>query len=411
MSARSAGLAERVRQRFAADGVEATRAAVVTAVRDEPAAAVLGDAALLRLADDVRGHLVGAGPLAPLLADPAVTDVLVNGADVWVDRGGGLRRADVSIGDAAAVRRLAQRLVAGCGRRLDDGRPFADARLPDGTRVHAVLPPVATTGPYLSLRTFRQRPFTLDELVEFGTIEPTLAPVLDAVVAARLAYLVTGGTGSGKTTLLATLLGLVPESERIVLVEDAAELRPRHPHVVGLQARTANVEGSGAVGLHDLVRQALRMRPDRLVVGECRGAEIVDLLAALNTGHDGGAGTLHANSPADVPARLEALGLLGGLGRAALHAQVVAGLQVILHLRRSGSGRTLDAVALLLPDGGERWATAVPAWQRGRGLGPAAPALARVLADRGVAIPPLLAGDRRVAVPPLPAAPPSGAIP
>jgi pilus assembly protein CpaF len=345
---------------------------------------------VLRLADRVHDQLVGAGPLAPLLADPKVTDVLVNGVQVWVDRGAGLRRAPVSIGDPDDVRRLAQRLAAACGRRLDDGQPYADARLPDGTRLHAVLPPVATSGPYLSLRTFRQRPFGLSDLVEHGTVPPSLAPLLAAVVGARLAYLVTGGTGSGKTTLLATLLGLVPPTERIVLVEDAAELRPVHPHVVALQARTANVEGAGTVGLTELVRQALRMRPDRLVVGECRGAEIVDLLGALNTGHDGGAGTLHANAPADVPARLEALGMLGGLPRAALHAQVLAALQVVLQVRRTDQGRILESVGVLLPRGEQRLATVVPAWQRGRGAGPGAQPLARQLADRGVAVPPIL---------------------
>jgi pilus assembly protein CpaF len=273
---------------------------------------------------------------------------------------------------------------------LDDGQPYADARLPDGTRLHAVLPPVATDGPYLSLRTFRQRPFSLGDLVEHGTVPPTVAPVLAAIVAARLAYLVTGGTGSGKTTLLSALLGLVPPTERIVLVEDAAELRPAHPHVVALQGRTANVEGAGTVGLTDLVRQALRMRPDRLVVGECRGAEIVDLLGALNTGHEGGAGTLHANEPEDVPARLEALGLLGGLPRAALHAQVVAALQVVLQLRRGERGRVLESVSVLLPSGEQRLATVVPAWRRGRGAGPGAAALGRLLVGRGVAVPAVL---------------------
>ena len=189
---------------------------------------------------------------------------------------------------------------------------------------------------------------------------------------------------------MSTLLGLVPPTERIVLVEDAAELRPVHPHVVALQARTANVEGAGAVGLTDLVRQALRMRPDRLVVGECRGAEIVDLLGALNTGHDGGAGTLHANTPADVPARLEALGLLGGLPRAALHAQVVAALQVVLQVRRTERGRVLDSVSVLLPAGEQRLATVVPAWRRTRGAGPGAAALGRMIAVRGVAVPAVL---------------------
>jgi pilus assembly protein CpaF len=249
---------------------------------------------------------------------------------------------------------------------------------------------VATSGPYLSLRTFRQRPFSLDDLVTHGTVPATVAPLLTAVVAARLAYLVIGGTGSGKTTLLSTLLGLVPVTERIVLVEDAAELHPRHPHVVALQARTSNVEGAGAVSLTDLVRQALRMRPDRIVVGECRGAEIVDLLGALNTGHDGGAGTLHANAPADVPARLEALGMLGGLPRAALHAQVVAALQVVLQVRRTDQGRVLESIGVLLPTGAERLPTVVPAWQRGLGAGPAAAALATMLLDRDVAAPAVL---------------------
>jgi pilus assembly protein CpaF len=273
----SSEVADRVRQQFAVDGVAATPAAVVTAVRRETGSGLLGDTTVLRLADQVHDQLVGAGPLAPLLGDAEVTDVLVNGVQVWVDRGAGLRLTGVTFRHPDEVRRLAQRLAAAGGRRLDDGQPYADARLADGTRLHAVLPPVATEGPYLSLRTFRHRPFSLPDLVEHGTVAPTVAPVLTAVVAARLAYLVTGGTGSGKTTLLSTLLGLVPPTERIVLVEDAAELRPRHPHVVALQARTANVEGAGVVGLTDLVRQALRMRPDRLVIGECRGAEIVDL--------------------------------------------------------------------------------------------------------------------------------------
>jgi pilus assembly protein CpaF len=384
----------RVRRQFATDGVEATPAAVVRAVRRDAGTAALGDRTVVRLADRVHDQLVGAGPLAPLLNDQDVTDVLVNGVQVWVDRGAGLHRAAVTLRDPDEVRRLAQRLVAACGRRLDDGQPYADARLPDGTRLHAVLPPVATGGPYLSLRTFRQRPFSLNDLVEHGTVAPTVAPVLAAVVTARLAYLVTGGTGSGKTTLLSTLLGMVPPTERIVLVEDAAELRPVHPHVVGLQARTANVEGAGAIGLTDLVRQALRMRPDRLVVGECRGAEIVDLLGALNTGHDGGAGTLHANAPADVPARLEALGLLGGLPRAALHAQVVAALQVVLQMRRTERGRVLESISVLLPSGDQRLATVVPAWQRLRGAGPGAPALGRLLVARGAAVPAVLAPPR-----------------
>jgi pilus assembly protein CpaF len=390
----SPDLVARVRRRFARDGAPATAAAVVAAVRDQPDAVVLGGTALLRLADRVHADLAGAGPLATLLDRPEVTDILVNRTEVWVDRGNGLERTDVSVGSPEEVRRLAQRLATAGGRRLDDSRPWVDVRLADGTRLHAVLPPVAVHGPYLSLRTFRPRPFTLPDLVMAGSMNEPLAELLAALVAARLAYLVTGGTGSGKTTLLSTLLSLVPDSERIVLVEDAAELRPAHPHVLGLQTRTPNVEGEGTVDLRELVRQALRMRPDRIVVGECRGAEVAELLAALNTGHEGGAGTLHANTPADVPARLEALGLLGGLPRPVLNAQVAAALQVVVHLRRAAAGRrVVEAVCLLLAEGPDRLMTAVPVWRRAGGPGPAAPVLARMLAERGAPVPALLAED------------------
>jgi pilus assembly protein CpaF len=337
-------------------------------------------------------HPAGAAGLMALLAQADITDVLVNGAEVWVDRGHGLQRAGVWLGTPADVHRLAQRLAAAAGRRLDEGIPFVDARLPDGTRLHAVLPPIARDGPYLSLRTLRRRAFTLPELVSAGSLDAALAELLIAVVAARLAYLVTGGTGAGKTTLLAALLSLVPADERIVIVEDAAELRPAHPHTVALEARPSNVEGAGAVTLRDLVRQALRMRPDRLVVGECRGAEVIDLLGALNTGHEGGAGTLHANSSADVPARLEALGLLGGVPREALHAQIAAALQVVLQVRTVASRRVLDEVCLLLPAAESRLVSAVPVWRRGHGTGPAAADLADLLVRRGVRPPAVLRG-------------------
>ena len=382
-------LAGRVRRRFAAGRDEVSPAAVVAAVRDT-GGPVLGDRDVLRLAARVHDELVGAGPLGPLLADPSVTDVLVNATEVWVDRGDGLRLSRVALSSPEAVRRLAQRLVGATGRRLDDGSPYADAILPDGTRLHAVLPPVATGGPYLSLRTFRRRPFTLADLVARDTVPAPVADLLAAVVAARLAYLVVGGTGSGKTTLLNTLIELVPRDERIVLVEDAAELRPVHPHVVSLQCRMSNVEGAGSVEMTDLVRQALRMRPDRLVVGECRGAEIVDLLRALNTGHEGGAGTLHANAIADVPARLEALGLLGGLPRVALHAQAAAALQVVLQMRRAASGRVLETVGLVAAEGPDRFVTVRPVWERSTGVCAAAGSLGSLLAARGVRVPDLL---------------------
>ena len=376
-------LTDRVRDQFVRDGVAASAVAVASALRAEPSAAALGDTTLLRIADRVHGDISGAGPLAPLLADPAVTDVLVNGVEVWIDRGDGLRRAPAVFHDPEDVRRIAQRLASAAGRRLDDGSPYVDARLPDGTRLHAVLPPIATCGPCLSLRTFRQRPFTVAELVP-----APVAQLLAAIVAARLSFLVSGGTGSGKTTLLAAMLSLVPPTERIVAVEESAELNPHHPHFVGLQCRTSNVEGAGAVGLPDLVRQALRMRPDRLVVGECRGAEVADLLAALNTGHEGGAGTVHANAAADVPARLEALALAGGLPRPALHAQLASAVQVVLHLRRGPHGRVLEEVCLLHPANG--LVAAIPAWRRTTGPGPAAAHFASLLRGRATALPSLL---------------------
>jgi pilus assembly protein CpaF len=266
--------------------------------------------------------------------------VLVNAPDeVWVDRGSGLQRVPVRFRDEAAVRRLAQRLAASAGRRLDMGRPTVDARLAGGVRLHAVVPPLSPSGTLISLRVLRRKAFGLDELVECGTVLPELAGLLEALVVSRASFLVTGGTGSGKTTVLAALLSLVPATERVVLVEDAGELAPDHHHLLRLEARTANVEGAGAVDLRSLVREALRMRPDRIVVGEVRGAEVVELLAALNTGHDGGAGTLHASSASTVPARLEALGLAAGLPRAAVHSQVAAGVQAVVHLERARDGR------------------------------------------------------------------------
>lgn len=326
--------------------------------------------------------VAGVGPLGALLQDPQVTDVLVNGVQVWVDRGEGLVRAPITMSSGEQVRRLAQRLAAACGRRLDDGMPYADGRLSDGSRLHAVLPPIATGGPYLSLRTFRLRARPLAELVP-----AQLAELLTAIVEARLSFLIAGGTGSGKTTLLNAMLGVVSPRERIVVVEDAAELHPAHPHVVGLQARGSNVEGSGGVGMPDLVRQALRMRPDRLVVGECRGVELVELLGALNTGHEGSASTIHANRCADVPTRLEALGLLGGVPLPALRAQIAAAFQVVLQLRRSPSGRGLAEICLLARPRGEGPLSTWPVWSHHAGLGPAAQPLALALAANGASVP------------------------
>lgn len=305
----------------------------------------------------------GAGPLEELLTGPGVTDVLVNGPDqVFLDRGAGLELSSLKFPDDAAVRQLAGRLAASAGRRLDEGSPFVDARLASGVRLHAVLASVADVGTCLSLRVPRADPMTMDEWVSGGGMSAESASVLRALVAARRSFLVSGGTGSGKTTLLASALGLVPESERIVIVEDSRELEPSHPHCVRMEARAANTEGVGAITLTDLVRHALRMRPDRLVVGEVRGAEVVDLLMALNTGHDGGCGTVHANSAQEVPARLEALGALGGWGRSALHAQLSAALDAVLHLRRQPDGRRwLEEIRVICADPATGFCRAEPA--------------------------------------------------
>jgi pilus assembly protein CpaF len=323
-------------------------------------------------------ELAGAGPLEPLLREPGVTDVLVNGPEqVWIDRGTGLVRVDVRFPDDEAVRRLAVRLAAAAGRRLDDAAPWADVGLPDGTRLHAVLPPVSASGTCLSLRVLRRSRYSLADLGAGGALPGHAEGLVRAVVRRRLAFLVTGGTGSGKTTLLSALLGCVDPAERLVLCEDAPELSPDHPHVVRLVTRPPNVEGAGSVGLRELVRQALRMRPDRLVVGEVRGAEVTELLAALNTGHDGGCGTLHANRPAEVPARLEALGVAAGLDRAAVHSQAAAALAVVVHLRRSPAGRRVEELGVVGRAGD--LVSVEPAWRADGGPAPAGGRLQELL--------------------------------
>jgi pilus assembly protein CpaF len=377
-------LVSRVRRRLATDDAELFD----LVVRDE-VDVIADDAEFAAVRRDVEAELTGMGPLEPLLALRGVTDVLVNGPDeVWIDRGAGLERTPVCFADDAAVRRLAQRLACAAGRRLDDAMPYVDAALPDGSRLHAVIPPL-TAATTLSLRVLARERHDLADLVRLGLMPPPVAEMLAAVVAARLAFVVSGGAGCGKTTLLGALLGLAPPHERLVVIEDAAELVVDHPHLVRLVTRTANVEGMGAVGLRDLVRLALRMRPDRLVVGEFRGAEMVELLVALNTGHDGGAGTLHANSARDVPARFAALGGLGGLPSAAVTPLVSSAVDVVVHLRRGRDGRRLvDEVGLLDRVGDELSVALV--WSMRAGIGCAAHRLAALLAERAQVVPGLL---------------------
>ncbi|MBB5956722.1 pilus assembly protein CpaF [Saccharothrix tamanrassetensis] len=378
-------LVERVRQRLADGSVDLTSASVAAVVRSE-AGGVVCQEDLQQALTLMQQEFDGAGLLEPLLRDPSNTDVLVTGPDqVWVDGTEGLRRTEVAFADEQAVRRLAQRLAVEAGRRLDDAMPYVDGWLPGSVRLHAVLPPIAPST-CLSLRILRPAVHDLAALEAGRTFDRATAGLLRAVVLARLTFLVVGGTGSGKTTLLAALLGCVPHDQRVVCVEDAGELDPDHPQFVRLLARGANVEGAGRVTVRDLVRQALRMRPDRIVVGEVRGAEVVDLLTAFNTGHDGGAGTLHANSPAEVPARLEALAALGGLDRRALHSQLAAAVQVVLHMRRAaGGGRYLAEIGVFE----RRHDTLVvrPAWRRDGGWQPAGEALRGLISAAAVGVP------------------------
>lgn len=359
-------------------------------------AVVLGADGIRRARADLAADVLGAGPLEPLLHDPQVTDVLVNGsAEVWVDRGAGLLRAHCPLGDDQAVRRLAVRLAGLCGRRLDDTCPYVDGLLPGGARLHAMLPPLAVGGPYISLRVPRQQAPSLADLQSWGTFAEPWLPVLRAIVARRCAFVVSGGTGSGKTTLLGALLAEVDPVERIVLVEDVRELMIRHPHVVRLQSRPPNVEGRGEITMTALVRQSLRMRPDRLVVGEVRGGEVRELLTALNTGHEGGCGTMHANTSVDVVARFEALGALAELGPAAVHAQLRSAVSVVVHVRRLAAGpdvptggtgrvgRVLETIGVVQASGVDQRVEIVPALERRRdgsiGQGPGWPTLAKQL--------------------------------
>jgi pilus assembly protein CpaF len=385
----TASLIDRVRERLAAESASLRPNVVAAAIRAE-SGGVLGDTEVLSNLRVLQTELTGAGILEPLLRAEGVTDVLVTAPDsVWVDDGKGLRRSTVRFTDDAAVRRLAQRLALSVGRRLDEAQPWVDGQLTGvgagdiTVRLHAVLPPIAGGGTCLSLRVLRPATQDLDNLAEAGAIAPEVFGLLNEIIGARLAFLVSGGTGAGKTTLLSAMLGAVSPEERIVCVEDAPELAPRHPHLVRLVARCANVEGVGEVTVRDLVKQALRMRPDRIVVGEVRGGEVVDLLAALNTGHDGGGCTVHANNPAEVPARLEALAAVGGLDRAALHSQLAAAVQVLLHVSRDRGGQRRLAEIAMLRRGPDGLVSALTAWHTEHGFADGMAHLSDFLEQRG----------------------------
>ncbi|MCU1516372.1 MAG: secretion system protein [Pseudarthrobacter sp.] len=357
-------LLESVRESVMAEAGPVTPSRVAAAV--QATGKLLGTAGSLAAVERISAELNGLGPLQDLTRDAGVTDIFVNApGSVWVDRGNGLERSAVAFTGEAQVRALASRLVAAGGRRLDDGSPCVDVRLDGGYRIHAVLPPISTAGTLLSVRIRREQVFAMDELRTAGMFDETVQEVLARVVEHRLTFLISGATGSGKTTLLSTMLGLCPPHERLVLIEDAAELNPVHPHVVSLESRHGNLEGGGEVDLAELVRQALRMRPDRLVVGECRGVEVRELLTAMNTGHTGGGCTIHANTAQSVPARLTALGALAGLGQDAVRLQAASAIDVVIHVERAARGRRVAGIGVMTD--GTGGLAVVPALEPGRG--------------------------------------------
>jgi pilus assembly protein CpaF len=294
-----------------------------------------------RLVSDIADTIVGLGPLESLMRDPSVTEVMVNGPErIYVEREGRIERIPLSLEGDAAVRHLIDRVVSPLGLHVDESRPWVDARLPDGSRVHAIIPPLAVTGPTMTIRRFSRVPYSGEDLVRLGTIDPSVLRLLDDSVRTRRNILVSGGAGAGKTTLLGVLSGFIPAGERIITIEDAAELRLAQEHVVALETRPPNIEGRGEVSVRDLVRNALRMRPDRIVVGEVRGAEAFDMLQAMNTGHTGSMSTIHANSAGDALHRLEAMVLMAGTGLPipAVRRHIATAVHLVVHMARDEDG-------------------------------------------------------------------------
>jgi pilus assembly protein CpaF len=295
----------------------------------------------VRMLEQITDEILGLGPLEPLLRDETLTEVMVNGPQqVYIEREGKLELTNVTFQNDEHVMKIIQRIIAPIGRRVDESSPMVDARLADGSRVNAIIPPLSLVGPVITIRKFAATPFTVDDLVRFGTATPEMFEFLEACVKARLNIFVSGGTGSGKTTMLNILSSFIPDDERIVTIEDAAELQLRQEHVVTLEARPSNIEGKGAIPIRELVRNALRMRPDRIVVGECRSAEALDMLQAMNTGHDGSMSTGHANTPRDMLSRLETMVLMAGmdLPLRAIREQISSAVDLIVHQNRLKDG-------------------------------------------------------------------------
>jgi pilus assembly protein CpaF len=329
-------------------------------------AGILSAESRARIVQRIAERALGAGPLERLLRDPEVDEILVSGTEpIWVERDGRLAQTDSSFESDDQLRLTIERLLAPAGRRVDEAEPLCDARLPDGSRVNVVLPPLAVDGPALSIRRFRPRGLSPDQLIELGSWSPDLVEILADAIGRRLNILVCGGTGSGKTTTLAAIAGLLGDGERVVTIEDTAELRLNLRHVVRLEGRPASIEGRGEVTIRSLVRNALRMRPDRIIVGEVRGAEALDMLIALSTGHDGSLTTIHAGSPAEALRRLETLALMAdiGLPHGAIRAQVAEAIDLVVFQQRDGSGlRRVASVDRVLAGGREiRTETIYPA--------------------------------------------------
>lgn len=303
---------------------------------------VINDNDLTRLIKEIQDEVMGLGPLEPLLLDPSVSDILVNSYNtVFVERKGRLERTRISFESDAHLLKIIEKIVGRVGRRIDESSPMVDARLPDGSRVNAIIPPLALDGPALSIRRFSAIPLTMTNLLEYGALTDEMAVIIGALVKAKTNILISGGTGSGKTTLLNILSSYIPEDERIITIEDAAELRLMQPHVVRLETRPPNMEGMGEIDARSLVKNTLRMRPDRIIIGECRGAEIIDMLQAMNTGHEGSLTTIHANTARDALVRLENMvGLAGyNVQQKALRQQVVAAISVVIQTSRLSDGR------------------------------------------------------------------------
>ena len=297
-----------------------------------------------RLVQDILDEVMGLGPLEPLLADPTVSDILVNGPhQVFVERRGKLEKSDVVFADDQHLMKIIDKIVSRVGRRVDESSPMVDARLPDGSRVNAIIPPLALDGPLLSIRRFAVVPLTMSDLIEKRSLTPVLGQLLSAMVQAKMNVLISGGTGSGKTTLLNVLSAAIPRSERIVTIEDAAELQLQQPHVVRLETRPPNIEGKGEVGQRALVRNSLRMRPDRIILGEVRGTEVLDMLQAMNTGHEGSMATVHANSPRDAFTRLENMAGYGGItmSKDAMRHQISSAIMAVIQIARLNDGRRI----------------------------------------------------------------------